>query len=174
MRTFTGYGHESVLFETPEPVDKYDAGYGSPTTLFEVDDAAEYDPGYGTPVAVMALVPDASVYPDEGGWMVALRGEWPVLGPYRVRVIDAEGTYYPTDDAGCYSGLPGQGIDCRTNLALDTLRFALPRLPLGVYDLEVRWGEGFTEVALEVAALRVVHANRCEDAVAMRRGMPYA
>ena len=175
MRTFTGFGAPTTLFATPELVDKYDAGYGSPTVLFAVEDVAEYDPGYGTPVTVTSLVPAAAaVYPDEGGWMVALRGEWPILGPYRVRLVDAEGTYYPTDGPGCYSGLAGQAAGCRTNLARDTLRFALPRLPLGVYGLEVKWGEAFSEGVLEDEVLRVVRANRCEDRLAMVRGMPYA
>ena len=171
-RPFTGFGHETALFGVVEAVPRYDAGFGSPTEAFGWADAVEYDPGYGTPVAVMALVTDASVYPDDGGWAVELRAAWPVRGPYRVRLVDAAGTYHPTDGPGCYSGLPGQGANCRTNAARDALRFALPRLPLGVYALEVRWGENFSEVATAEAALRIVRANHAEDTYAMRRGLP--
>lgn len=169
QRTFTGYGSPSVLFEVDEDVVKFDAGYGSPGELFDVADVAEFDPGYGTPVTVVGIIPALRAYPDEGGWMVELRSFWPIRGPYLVRLHDAAGNSHPPDAAGCYSGLPGQGASCQTNAARDTLRFALPRLAPGVYDVEVRWGE---EAALLEEALAVVPANHAEATYALRGALP--
>lgn len=171
----TGYGSPSGFTADADDGDVYDAGYGSPTSLFgDADDADLFDAGYGSPGGTApGVYPTQRVFPDEGGWRCVLRGVWPTVGPYRVRLFDADGNGYPL--VGCYGGKPWRGKPYQaawTNAALDELEFALPPLAAGVYDIDVRWGDSFAEAALLEAAIRIVPANVSEEVHRLRRGFP--
>jgi hypothetical protein len=124
---------------------------------------AGYDAGYGSPTITVHLTlwqaAEGARYPDEGGAVLDLLGAWPVPGPYRVRLLDAEGTPYP-DSGGAYSARPGESDAARTDKSQRLLKFSLPPLPVGVYDIEVAWGPSWSTVAVAAKAIEVVRRNR--------------
>ncbi len=143
-------------------VPPLDSGAGSPTP------GVLGDTGAGSPTAFTALAmvlrrpfsreaaPDFDpAYPEDGGSLVEVAADWPSGGPFLVRLRDALGNYHPAVDQGCSSAVPGQGDACYANASWRYLRFALPRLRRGTYDLVVSWDEG-ASYAVKDSALRIV------------------
>ncbi len=122
-------------FGSPSGGTYRDTGFGSPALGFQKG-------GTCNPPSLVWLLPDR-VFADEGGELVSLiavNDKFPIRGPYTVRLIDANGVYWPRVGDGCYSARAGGGSECRANASRDFLRFALPPLPEGLYDIEVSWG----------------------------------
>ncbi len=156
------------------PIPPVDAGAGSPSPG---------DAGAGSPVllsgedslAMSLRIPFASdaqmarsgfeaVYPDDGGTLVEVAATWPTDGPYRVQLRDALGAIVPGVDAGLLSGIPGAQDRIVPNRSRRYLRFVLPKLPHGTYDLLVSWNGGSTELA---AALRIINRQVAAFTVAL-------
>nr|CAB4128541.1 hypothetical protein UFOVP114_40 [uncultured Caudovirales phage] len=173
-----GFGSPDTLAGLADPAG-FDWGFGDDPDLPGGSNPAP-DPGFGDiPTGLSALHPalpsDGHVYPDDGGDLVTLTGDWsqalPVaLGPYRVRLFDAAGQTWPPPERadGCYSALLGKGSGCETDIGRTTLTFGLPRLPPGVYDIEVAWGDAFSDTLLLQGALRVIWRGRAQQVYSLR------
>lgn len=132
----TGFGAPVYAAESPPS----DWGFGSP--IPSSWGLAEADTGFGSPIVFVvgaAVVSGAGAgeFADEGGAIVEITGAWPVVGPYTVTLIDAAGGTAPA-----YSAVPGQGAACQTDVTQERLRFALPPLATGAYDVRVQWSGG--------------------------------
>jgi hypothetical protein len=163
------------------PLPPSDAGAGSPL-------GASGDMGFGSPLAFSSDGPQLAitlrppftsradlerrgfeaVYPEDGGELVELMAAWPIAGPYRVQLRDAAGALFPAADQGCLAGLRGRGDHLYANTSGDFLRFAMPRLRQGTYDLVVMW-EGSTTI--KTSALRVVARHPIPYTAAMLLGI---
>jgi hypothetical protein len=156
-----------------------DAGFGSPGGLLSTQD---YGFGSGSRFRdpVLQIMPYSfqyPLYPDEGGVLVRIMGQFPIRGPWRVRITsDAGATLHPVGKVGCYSGVIGQGYLCHTNFYRNALVFVLPPVPVGLYDV---WVEEVTPAAMAigptriiVGGLSVVVRNPCEQTYGYRQMFP--
>jgi hypothetical protein len=100
-----------------------------------------------------------AAFAEDGGELVEVRGNWPIVGPYRVQLEDMAGGLWPGAEAGCKAAVPEAGDRVYTNASGEFLRFALPKLPRGVYNLLVTWegGSAVKPHALRVVGRRVLH-----------------
>lgn len=101
-------------------------------------------------------------YSADGGELVEAHAAWPVSGPYLAQLVAMDGTtIYPSDDTGCYGGVPGLADALYTNGNGQTLRFAVPRVPTGTYSLRFTWQDGQTtsEDALRIVPRQVPKAT---------------
>ena len=115
----------------------------------------EGDSGGGGPDAG---APAGVRYGDEGGYIITLLGNpWPA-GPLFVRLRDAASDIWPSTVPGCWGADPGFGAELYPSRDMKRLRFVLPPLPLGVYDLLVFQG-GSLLVTYE-DAIEVVRRGR--------------
>lgn len=148
---------------SPTPGASGDTGAGSPTQISSSSDSGS-GPGSGPQLAMELRLPfstDADnarlgfdpAYPEDGGALVEVRAAWPTAGPIQVWLRDSDGALHPSADEPCHSAVPGQGRLIYTNASQRYIRFALPKLKLGTYDLLVFWEGGS---ALKTAALRIV------------------
>ncbi len=94
-----------------------------------------------------------TAFPEDGGALVELAAAWPTLGPFAIRLRDATGALFPSADLPCLSGIPGAGREAFANASQRYLRFALPKLKRGTYDILIAWEGGST---VKLAALRIV------------------
>ena len=149
--------HSTYSDSTKYGADRYDWGLGdyNPTSTWAVE--ASWDTGFGSPYHFMqnppVIIPEKEYtftpptvskalvkYPDSGGVRVTLfQGSWPKL-PYKVW-LTASGTAqkYPTGtDTYCESGKSGQGSTIYPTLSGNYIRFILPVLPPGRYNIHIR------------------------------------
>jgi len=93
-------------------------------------------------------------YGDMGGnlvWLYAPLPGFPIRGPYEVRLVDADGNYWPdANETGCYSALAGFGDDCEANRSREFLAFTLPKVPQGLYGVRLTWGLNSIELAEQI------------------------
>lgn len=161
----------------------FDWGAGAPTPA--AGPALPLDYGAGDPsqaLLVAYIIPIAAdhAFPDDGGELVVLKGNWSVsiptaLGPYRVQLQDSfTSAYYPptTEALGCYSGLAGKGIDCEVDINQEELRFALPTAPPGVYDVIISYGPSFGYSFTISKGLRIIRRGRVPAAWRLRGRLP--
>ena len=198
--------------EVPVDMEYYDWGFGDPESNPLIDDL-----GFGDPVSPETIAPyllDQVIFPDDGGEIVEVSGEWPIVGPYRVRLqqhytaqlfpdtANAPGATAPIllDGAGnalgrgspywCYTGiLPTKIGDVEGVKPDTTLRFILPPMPPGMYDIIIAWGteiypeptgENDSEIVAHLfslsvtmdKALRVIYRNRSGSEWNMRMSFP--
>jgi len=177
----TGYGSPSIgdfLVAFPDIVQEhYDYGYGTPTAFLlgvdPADPANWQDTGYGSPFAsvVVQFPLSGLVVPDDGGFVVRLPADWPTVGPYQVSLIGVTGAVFP-----CHTVYEGAGgpFDCFTDDDAEKLRFATPRLYVGVFDLEISWLEGGLQVLNYPAAVTVERRTRHPSVYTVRAGFPKA
>lgn len=165
------WGYGSPTSATGATGTQLDSGYGSPLA------AGTGDTGYGSPWS--ALVASAlklnsadGKFPDEGGVLASVVADWPVAGPFRVRLYDQAGVAYPNSDY-CHSGLVGGGRQMSIPAAgLDEVKFVVPPLPVGLYDIRVDFGPGFGASATLLQALLVVTRGRVRNTFDIRGRMP--
>lgn len=129
---------------------------------------------------------EVAVWPDSGGEIVRLVGNWPLRGPYRVQLVDAfSGAVYPDASEG-YVTAPvvvdalGIAVGREDRHALFTedgnrrqvgirLPFILPPCPASVYHIDLKWPTG----ALRIEdAIRVVHRGRALEVWRVRAAWP--
>lgn len=96
---------------------------------------------------------------DEGGDLVTLAGgEFPIRGPYTVRLFDKAGVFYGAPGCvGCYGGVAGLADALYANASREFLRFAMPIVPQGAYGVEITWNEGTNKITVEDQILVVAH-----------------
>lgn len=178
-----GFGATDSVPAVPTFGDYYDFGFGDVPPDGWTGDLL--DLGFGdVPVPQQALVAyllpvqtDDHLYPDDGGEIMELAADWKQaagVGPYRVRLLDSNGTAWPpvADADGCYSARQGKGTACETNAAKSKLLFAMPRVPPGVYDIEVAWGPGYGILFVIEKALRAIYRGRSLQVYSLRRTFP--
>lgn len=165
-----GFGSYSAL-STPGA----DTGFGAPTNTDHPGARGFGSPGilpHGLGIMFAGLEYDA--YPDDGGEVVRLIGDWPSRGPYRVRVqLTAGGVLEPEGKPGCYSGLIGQGHLCYTDPLRQVLSFILPPLEPGEYTVHVYAGESAALGAtVSVGGLTVVRRLHADEIYRARAVFP--
>lgn len=166
----TGFGSPTI--GTDSDAQPGDWGFGSP----EPSPYHDGDTGFGSPftgltVEIVAALPGDGTFGDDGGYIVEVRAEWPVTGPYRFRLIDGADEYPET--TYCYSAVAGQGTACHVaNVGVDFCRFALPVAPPATYDLQIEWGDNYGSSALVVGAITIVTRNRAREVFAYRNRLP--
>jgi hypothetical protein len=102
---------------------------------------------------------EALVFSQTGGELIDLAvpvgRTWPA-GVYRIRLISVLDQIFPHDKPACFGAVEGAGPDIQPLYANTVLRFALPRAPIGVYDILVTDNTGRT--------LRILRAIRLAPA----------
>ncbi len=180
---FFGWGYGD-----PDPDDVFDAAGGALTWA-----GTEVDWGYGDPAQLEAdhiLWVSAQRLPDDGGEIIELRAEWPVVGPWRVVMIQGyTSVTFPQATAPlpfCSSPTPGFADRCYTNEVeveeLGTLvtkpgailRFVLPVLPTGSYDVRLEAdAPGLLETTILLEGVcEVIYRNRAVETYTFRRRFP--
>ncbi len=145
---------------SPTPGISGDTGAGSPTAYSsssgpQLGIVPKSKP-FGSEEEAARLGNDAA-YSEDGGALVELVADWPTAGPFGVRLRDATGALFPGADLPCLAGIPGDGRDVFANASQRYIRFALPKLKRGTYDIIVSWegGSTVTESALRVVPRQV-------------------
>lgn len=159
-----------------------DYGFGSPSNLGA---GAGGDQGFGSfdlvPQGINPQPPslDHRYYPDDGGEIVRIVGDWPSRGPYRIRLTDDGGaTLHPLGLVGCYSGVIGQGASCYTDRFQRVLPFVLPPLPgpyPRAYDIWVDRGDlggGILIRKIISGELSVYVRTQAEEIYSVRQTFP--
>ena len=150
------------------PVDTpyYDWGFGDPGPAgFPGEFIEEWGFGEPVPSQFLAYMASTSLVPDDGGVMIRLVGEWPIVGPYKIQLrhTTTDQEFPPSDQHwGCNAPLHtdkygfvkerSQPYFCYTNFAQKEegniiivvpgkyVEFALPPCPPGLYNVVVKWG----------------------------------
>ena len=157
-----GFGSPSVL---GDPAGIYDWGFGDPSPTGP--GIVDIDWGFGdVPVLPPEFIVSPERLPDEGGVIVALRGDWPIVGPYHVQLYQSfTGQEFPDSGVAPGASAPllltstgrvlsrGSPYWCYTGILPKTLGanslipnpdgflyFILPPIPPGLYDVKVSWG----------------------------------
>jgi len=168
-----GYGSPSSATGVPAGTP-FDWGYGSktPATPWTIDQA---DTGYGeaSVAAVGAFLADpaSALISDEGGHILTVRGAFTSKGPYHARLVGQDGTLWPLS-ADCWTLTPGTPADAYTDHTQESLRFASPAAPAGLYDIRLRFGPGFAFEVLIEDAVRIERRNRPGATFRLRRLFP--
>ena len=171
-----GFGSDSRLTSQPA----LNAGFGRPSSIeISATTGAE---GFGAPPTfwsvqepyVLPYEIQYADYPDDGGCIVRMGGNWGVRGPWVVRLTsDSGATFHPADRVGCYSGTIGNGHLCYTDRFKRVLPFVLPPLPVGTYDIWVDLANlGLWGSTKLVGSLDVVVRNSAEEVYSIRRTYP--
>jgi len=147
--------------------------------------------GWGDPAV---LDPDwilwvgATHQPDDGGEILELQTAWPEIGPWRIQLIQHwTGTIFPSPTSPlpyCKSPVPGFAERCYTNIVRTEvggvmvdlpgtrLRFVLPVLPPGIYDVKVELVGILLPPILIQGAFRVIYRNRALETYVYRNRFP--
>ena len=154
-----------------------DLGFGSPTPA---GGPSPGDLGFGSeqglPVGLSIVQPalEYDQYPDDGGVIVRVLGQWPNTGPFVIRIQSTGGgVLYPEGKPGCYSGIIGQGHLCYTDPTSRLLSFVLPPLPVGSYNLIVQTGSNPLIVQqVTVPGLTVIRRLQADEVYRARQTFP--
>lgn len=161
-----GFGNPST-FEGSEYAYQ-GTGFGSPSGGFM---AADADPP-APPSFAFAVLSSTGEFGDDGGALVRLYapGGFPSPGPFKVRLVDADGERWPpTNRRACYAAKAGAGDACMTNRSREFLSFTLPKLPQGAYGIRLEWDDGLS-VTVAPEMLLVVPADVSLEAAWAIRG----
>lgn len=174
-------------------VDHFGWGFGDPRPEDAFDPAwagDEIDWGFGDPEQLLSehiqiLTPREM--PDDGGEIVLLVSAWPEIGPYQIKCVQSfTGQNFPEPTAPlpfCSSPIPGDGADVYTDIKEEivagvlqplpgpNLKFVLPILPPGIYDIELLPPGAPTPIILPFA-LEVIWRNRSVEQYAIRQRHP--
>lgn len=80
------------------------------------------------------------LYPQQGGALIDLVSTthpWP-QGVYNIQLVSVLGVEYPTTTDGASAAIEGKGSRVQPIFGRSVLRFAMPRVPIGVFDIRVR------------------------------------
>lgn len=166
------YGYGAGFGDPSDLSDQMPEGFGSPQ-IGHTSEGIQYAPWLmflpiqdfwvNNPQALDGRT--GAEYSDKGGEVIHLYSPnqgWPITGPYTCRLLDVAGNYWPDDADGCYSCIADGGNACYTNGAREILRFALPRVPVGVYSVEVSWNNNTSRVTLDEVLSVVPHSDMIE------------
>jgi hypothetical protein len=155
---------------------KWDWGAGSPTpsgwpaiSQYELFiEGSAGSPNYHWQ-AIPSPLPDGTKFTDEGGFVVKLVGTLPIEGPFYIRLLDVTGQSWPSVGYayGMRAGSPGKAY---ANKAKNELKFALPPVPPGAYDLQIAFDPG--QVFVMEKAVIVVPRVRSSETYRVRNGFP--
>ena len=173
--------------ELPVYADHFAWGFGDPVLSTWVN---EIDWGFGDPETLTddgILWVSPNELPDDGGEIITLLAQWPEIGPYTVKCIQTHtGQQFPEATAPlpfCNSPVPGQGEKCFTNIVETTqggviipapgskLRFVLPILPPGIYDIELTPPNGANKIYL-YKAMEIIWSNRATQVYMIKNRWP--
>lgn len=184
---YFGFGSPSV----PDEDGWYDSGFGSPEPpawdplLFQDLGFGDPEVGYDMPIFLSPSVIGEDIwYPDDGGIVCTVSSPvgqvWALLGgTFRIKFRDQTSAVFPTDKVGALAPGPRPVGDTPASrydlvpLADGTrLRFNLPVLPLGVYDLLVYFGPSYGQQMEILQAFRVVFRHLSREEWAIRGKFP--
>lgn len=181
------------------PVDPdFGWGAGDVTPAAWIDGTVTWGAGDPTPeTQIVAFFAGFNVLPDDGGELVTLVADWPRIGPYHVQLADSfTGKLHPNSErqAFVYAPLNLTGMaevvarddpfavltDVKTKIVNGGrvnepdrfLRFLLPPLPPGLYDVLVHWGDVFENTLVINRAVQVVYRGRSAEQWAVRAILP--
>lgn len=176
-------GNELAVF-----ADHFDWGFGDPEPTAWAGDSEEW--GFGEPSPLKSDHISwfgTTLIPDDGGSIALLIADWPEIGPWKVKCIHSEtDQVFPqaTDSLlYCNSPVPGLLDNVYTNVVKSTvagvtmptagtqLRFVIPSLPPGIYDLELHNPGNPEKIKIE-NIFRVVWRNRSQEVYAIRNRWP--
>ena len=110
---------------------------------------------YADPMAPglsIVVVNRTGEFGNDGGAVVRLYSpsKFSHAGPYDVRLVDADGNYWPPmSQSACYSAVAGALDAVMANRSREYLEFALPKLPQGVYAIRLSWNGGMSEATFD-------------------------
>lgn len=161
------FGHptEMVTEDAPtaDEIEAFTFGFGDE----HHSSAPDYDPPmYGG--LAMATTNTSGEFGDDGGALVELyapAADLPSRGPYRIRLIDADGNLWPPASLpGCPAAIAGAFDNVNANASREYLRFALPVLPQGAYGVVLTWDDGSSTATFDDMIL-VVPADTSMEAL---------
>lgn len=120
----------------------------------------------------------AILYPDDGGLVVTILGDFKDIGPwFRVKVKNTDtNTFYPLDQVSLRSALADEAFQFKAELDQNRVRFALPPLPRGPYDIYLYWDAApdgpFQPFKVSAAAFTVVFRHRRQETWMIRNQLP--
>ncbi len=182
-----GWGDSDPLV-APTATTHFGWGWGSPDpdSLFTASGFAtpwsgtDIDWGWGDPAQLEEshiTWTTPTTLPDDGGEIVELNADWSTVGPWTVVCKQT----FSTGSYAANSATPGFATRCYTNTveieelgAIVTvpgtsLRFSLPVLPTGIYNLEITNG---ADSVVMLGAFEVIHRKRALETYAYRRRFP--
>lgn len=190
-----GYGAPAAL-GVPGVGEEYPWGYGDPAggTFGQGIESGGYGSIFGIGPANIVVQVQGNVAPDDGGVVVTLIGPWPDRGPYRVRLVNANGYTFPTDGSWCWCGVPSPYVpavpppggapatippadrapwDLYTDVTQETLSFILPPLPpQSNYAIRVYSGPTFQTTFDVTPGVKVVYRARTPMTYRLRSEFP--
>lgn len=115
---------------------------------------------------------DPTWYGQEGGYVVRLHSPNRAFdrGPYRVKLIDANGQGWPLTEPSCHSTEAGFGYECTPRFANTILQFAVPSTPQGIYRVRVYDADGLMDDV--PVYLRAVPTPDSREVTTIRQRMP--
>ena len=166
----------------------FDQGFGDKTALFsdfthvldsfskhETDTAYQFT-GFGDPtpdfIELPVIADGISEFPDEGGVLITLEGTFDKGQTYHFQLIGQDGTVYPSATTFCSAAKAGQTNECKSYRADSRVRFAMPPVPPGVYDIKMFFGVNkSTELNLS-QYVKVMRKNRSAQGYSVRSKFP--
>lgn len=155
-----GYSHHPSSFgdyDTPS------SGFANPSNDYGYAEDPPLAPSFG-----LVTTNTSGEFGDDGGALVELyapAADLPSRGPYRVRLVDADGNLWPPASLpGCPAAIAGAFDNVNANASREYLRFALPVLPQGAYGIRITWDDGASEATFDDMIL-VVPADTSMEAL---------
>jgi len=156
---------------------EFDAGAHSPTSLgaYELFDSGAHSPtralAYAGEIGAYVVSNGEDGYPDDGGEIITVGASWPIDGPYRIRLIGADATQFPSV-LYCYSGIKGQGSVLYADFTKETVKFVQPPCPAGVYDIKIEFGAAYGNTVTLTDAIMVYPRQWDGPTFRMRSSLP--
>ena len=158
----------------------YDWGFGATTDTTELSgttpsagtlSAGDYvDTYFGSPTMQFLIPPliflqahSRTEIPDKGGTQVSIFtiGDWNPSVTYQIALYaTGSTTVSPSTDTYAYAGKRGQGSTVKPDSRGNFLRFIVPPLPPGTYDIHITSSEDTNMPKVVTAAFKVVRRSR--------------
>lgn len=166
----------------------YDQGFGDETALFDnfthiqntfssfQTDSAYQFTGFGDPTPVFVELPvladGINEFPDQGGVLITLEGSFDIAESYYFQLVGQNGQKYPSATVFASAAKASKGSEVRAYQGSERVRFAMPPVPPGVYDIAIFYG---TDKALEITLsqyVKVIRRGRCSQTYSVRVKYP--
>lgn len=166
----------------------YDQGFGDKTALFsdfthvqntfsafQTDSLYQFT-GFGDPTPVFVQLPvladGISEFPDQGGVLITLEGSFNGTESYYFQLVGQNSVRYPSATEYASAAKAGKGGEAKAYRGNERVRFAMPPVPPGVYDIAIFYG---TDKALEITLsqyVKVIRRGRCSQTYSVRTKYP--